>query len=397
MRFGPARVGGVAILFALAAGCGGGGGGGKGHGSSQSGGGASSGGGSSGGTSGTTGGGGTTSGGTTSGGTSGGTTSGGTTSGGATTSGGGGPRVAPDGYYVQGDTIFHASGAPHIFRGISRPSLEWNPAGQYLSQADFERIASWKANVVRLPLNQDFWLAGAALHDPGYEAAVDQAVRWARAAGLDVILDLHWSDRGDLSTRSPQQQRMADGNSIVFWREVATKYKGDGRVIFELYNEPHDVSWDVWLSGGPSGDGFQAAGMQQLYDAVRGVGAENLVIAGGLDYGYDLTGVPAHRIRGYNIAYATHPYDLPGKQPADWPARWSFLASSDPVIVTEFGSFDCSTAYTQAVVDYAESIGASWIGWAWWPQGCSFPSLIVDWSGTASAPGQVVKDALGSH
>ena len=27
----------------------------------------------------------------------------------------------------------------------------------------------------------------------------------------------------------------------TFWSEVAARYKGDGRVMFELYNEPHDV------------------------------------------------------------------------------------------------------------------------------------------------------------
>ena len=63
-------------------------------------------------------------------------------------------------------------------------------------------------------------------------------------------------------------------------------------MLFELYNEPHDVSWRVWKSGGDAGDGCQAVGMQQLYDAVRATGAENLVIIGGLDWAYDLSGVP---------------------------------------------------------------------------------------------------------
>ena len=43
---------------------------------------------------------------------------------------------------------------------------------------------------------------------------------------------------------------MADTNSITFWSQVAAIYKNDGRVLFELYNEPHDISWTVWKSGG---------------------------------------------------------------------------------------------------------------------------------------------------
>lgn len=321
----------------------------------------------------------------------------GSTSAGSTGGGSTGIRVAPDGYWVDGATIRHANGSVKIFRGVSRPSLEWSPIGEHLSAVDFQRIASWNARVVRLPLNQDYWLAGAALHDPAYPSAVAQAVSWARAAGLDVILDLHWSDRGDLSNPTPGQQRMPDANSVTFWREVAARWKDDGRVIFELYNEPHDVPWTVWRDGGPSGDGFTAAGMQQLYDAVRSVGAENLVLVGGLDWGYDLSGVPAHRLRGYNIAYATHPYELPGKEPATWLAKWGFLTATDPVVLTELGSFDCSTAYTAQLVDYAESVGASWVGWAWYPGGCSFPSMILDWKGLPSAPGWVVRNALESH
>ena len=55
---------------------------------------------------------------------------------------------------------------------------------------------------------------------------------------------------------------MADQNSVTFWAEVANKYKGDGRVIFELYNEPRDVTWEVWQNGGDSGDAFTAVVVQ---------------------------------------------------------------------------------------------------------------------------------------
>ena len=71
-------------------------------------------------------------------------------------------------------------------------------------------------------------------------------------------------------------------------------------IIFDLYNEPHDVSWDIWLNGGQVEEKafrrnpaktFQAVGMQALPDAVRATGsAKNLVVAGGLDWAYDMSG-----------------------------------------------------------------------------------------------------------
>src|SRR3954466_13155166 len=56
-------------------------------------------------------------------------------------------RVAPGGYYVGAAGVFTASGAPHRFHGLNRPSLEWNAAGDHLAQQDFALIRGWKANV----------------------------------------------------------------------------------------------------------------------------------------------------------------------------------------------------------------------------------------------------------
>jgi endoglucanase len=307
------------------------------------------------------------------------------------------PPTAPDGYYVDGNTVYDADDQPHRFLGVARPSLEWSSSGESLSGQDYQHMADWGANTVRIALNQGFWLDGSSVHDAAYPSIIDQQIGWAHDAGLDVILDLHWSDRGDFAT-TPDQQRMADANSIAFWTALADRYQSDGHILFELYNEPHDISWAVWRNGGDSGEGWNAVGMQQLYDAVRATGAENLVIAGGLDFAYDLTGLPGDgEIDGYNIMYASHPYDYDNKQPSAWPTDWGFVADSHPVIVTEFGSFDCDASYTSALLDYADQHQLSWTAWAWFPGGCDFPSLIEDWNATPTATGTLVRDALMSN
>jgi endoglucanase len=313
--------------------------------------------------------------------------------------------VAPGGYYVNGNTICTGDGRPHLLHGVDRPSLEWSSTGQNLSAADFQMMGSWNANVVRIALNQDFWIAESPQFDSFYAATVDTAVTWAEQAGMDVILDLHWSDRGVLGScvSTPTvtcQQLMPDTNSLTFWSQVAARYKNDGRVMFELYNEPHDVSADVWKSGGDTGAGWSAVGMQQLYDAVRATGAENLVLIGGLNWAYDLSMVPTERIAGYNIAYATHPYtDTSGliRPPSDWGRAFGFLSATDPVVVTEFGVLNdtaCTTDYDAEVIQYADAHFIGWTSWAWYPGGCLFPALIDDWSGTPSPIGSIVKTAL---
>jgi endoglucanase len=351
---------------------------------------------------------------------------GGPTSAGSTDAGG--HPIAPGGFYVQGNTIYDATGAPHRFHGVDRTSLEWSPQGQYLAASDYTAIASWKANAVRVPLDQDFWLSASPIYDAGYAGVIDQQVTSARAAGLDVILDLHWSDKGEMSSAStgtlgtlPGQQRMPDANSVTLWQEVATKYAGNGHVIFELYNEPHDVTWSVWLNGGDTGaDGaggatFTAVGMQKLYDTVRATGAENLVLIGGLDWAYDLSGVPTNRVQGHNIGYVSHVYHHnTGHDATDWPTSWGFLTATDPVVLTEFGPFsnqssevNCGLDYATSLLDYADSKSVSWTSWAWWvyaPNGtdngsdyCDYPSLLMDRTGTPNALGQIVKSRLATY
>jgi endoglucanase len=319
------------------------------------------------------------------------------------------PPVAPGGYYTNGTTVCTADGTPHLFHGVARPSLEWG-AGEHINAEDFQGMADWHANVVRVALNQDFWLSGAALYNPEYAATVDKVVTYAEAAGLDVIFDLHWSDRGDLSVTvlngqdkngTSNQQQMADANSVQFWKELAMKYQNDGHVMFELYNEPNGVSWSVWLKGGPAA-GFTVAGMQELYDTVRATGANNIVIAGGLGYAFDLSGVAAGPIKGYNIMYASHPYK-PQDPASAWQSMFGYLATNDvaPVILTEFGDTGskCTGDWDTQLIKFADAAHISWTAWAWYSADpCNFPALISDWDNhTPTVQGVAVKAALMAY
>lgn len=304
--------------------------------------------------------------------------------------------VAPNGYYVNGNTIYNSNNLPYIFRGVNRPSLEWTPEGEELSMKDFKNIKSWNANIVRLPLNQQFWRQDKN----EYRKRVQQAVSWIRATGMDVILVLHWSDKG--TNEKAELQKMPDTNSLLFWKDIANLYKNDGRVLFELYNEPHDISCDVWKNGGIV-DGWKAVGMQRLYDTVRNEGANNLILIGGVNWAFDLQCVKTNRIEGFNIVYATHPYNYDGKNTiADWNTYVGFLTSTDPVMMTEFGDTqndapqgsDCDPSFSKNVLEWAEQNQISWTAWAWYPGTCAFPPLIKDWNGTPNETGKVIQEYL---
>jgi|GEM_PF-630153 len=299
-----------------------------------------------------------------------------------------GNTIAPGGYYTQGNRIFDSAGNAHRFKGLARPTFEFDASGQGFSREDVKRMRATGANVIRYALNEGFWLSNHPSFNPNYQAHIDRAVQWTLEAGMDVILDLHWSGN------PPNQQAMADRNSVTFWQQVAQKYKNDGRVIFELYNEPHDVSPQVWRDG----NGGDTAGMQQMYAAVRAQGANNLVLVGGLDFAYNLEMVlPAMQLTGTNIAYVTHPYKFKTPPP---PQGYDGVVATFPVIATEFGDADvsgigpndCGTGpYVSNLADF-ERLGMSYTAWAWVadPKRCSFPSLIERYDGTPTGPGQVV-------
>lgn len=320
---------------------------------------------------------------------------------------------------VAGNQIL-AGGLPFAFHGVNRDSLEWGQfnwggcgGDGHFTDTDFDHMAAWHVTAVRLPLSEAGWL-GRRCDPAAYASAVDAAVAKANARGMYAILDLHWSD---VQGRAPcdsgcrtGQQPMPDADSIVFWRQVAARFANRPGVIFGLYNEPHGVSWGCWRDGGCSVQSsavtnggvqvaYTAVGMQQLLDAVRAQGANNLVLAAGLDWAYDLSGVGAgYALSGANVAYDTHVYVQWHSTTSDWDQHVGYLTATRPVTATEFGSTDCTTAVDGPLLDYFHAHGISWTIWSWnSPGSCSQPSVLADWSGTPlSGQGQLIHDRLAA-
>jgi endoglucanase len=313
-----------------------------------------------------------------------------------------------------------AAGQPFHFYGVNRDSLEWgrnNWTGcggdGNFADVDYNRIKAWKVSAVRIPLSQAGWL-GRSCDAATYMRSVDAAVAKANARGMYAIVDLHWSD---VSGRAPcdancvtGQQPMPDAHSIVFWRQVAARYANRPGVIFDLYNEPYGVSWSCWRNGGCSVQSaatanggtrvsYTVAGMQQLLDTIRGQGANNLVLAAGLDWAYDLSGIGSgYALSGANVAYDTHVYTKFHSTAADWDAHFGFLAATKPVTATEFGSNDCSTNVTTPLLNYFQAKSMSWTIWSWNnPGSCQQPSLLSNMDGTPLAgQGQLIHDRLAT-
>lgn len=310
-------------------------------------------------------------------------------------------------YSVSANHVLDDKGHIYYIHGVDRSSFERSPTGDgHFTQTDFNNIAAWGANTVRIATNQDFLLVDSSCFAPSYLVGyLDPAVMAAHKAGLNVIFDLRWNDGGVAATCATGQQKMADTRSLTFWQIMANHYRNDPRVFFELYNAPQDISWGCWLNGCTTCTlvGCKTwVGMQQMYNTVRLAGFNNLVIIGGVKDSYELSGVPNNLPSGFNILYAAHVHS--SEPPSSWSNSFGFLTSTYPVLATEFGDDTCTPRYVTSALNYFDapdgyaSNRMGWIGSAWNdPGNCAFRSIIADWNGTPDAMGQPERDRLLSY
>ncbi len=331
------------------------------------------------------------------------------------------PASLPPELHVVGTELHTKDDKPVWLQGLCIDSLEWSAGGEKIGQSVPVAIDQWKSNVIRLPVREHFWFGRGPWQKKGeggmaYRKLVDDAIEAAASRGAYVALDLH-------RFGAPMAK------DLEFWKDAAIRYKNHPAVLFELFNETHSISWKIWRDGGSlkspankntdvnvaenseEDEGDVSTGMQALLDAIRATGSRNIVIAGGLDWGYDLSGVVKdyalqEREGGDGIVYSSHIY--PWKK--DWQGKTLDAAAKYPVFIGEVGcppdwksfSFIPESGRTEDLSkpDWAtDMIGLiqkhklNWTGFAFHPK--TGPMVIQDWDYTPTPYwGAFVKEAL---
>jgi len=300
---------------------------------------------------------------------------------------------------------------PH---GSSWPALEYACVQNWAPALDLESMitaAEWGMDVVRIPLNQDCWLGadGAPVGANAgtmqqYRARVQSWVNEAHAAGMVVILDLHWTaPSGTLAAGG--QWPMADEQSVDFWSSIAAAYKDDPSVMFELFNEPysrapqHILDWECWRDGGcqmpnvPEGQGLVGAslytvrGMAELVAAVRAAGAQQPILLGGLNYANDLSQWLTHKPNDRQLVASWHNYRGQGCSDANcWNREIAPVAARVPILMTEFGYEPGASDYFASAMDWADSMGMGYLPWAWWNQASAGNTPYALYTGNGYTP-----------
>ncbi|MFF4358861.1 cellulase family glycosylhydrolase [Streptomyces sp. NPDC001604] len=327
--------------------------------------------------------------------------------------------------HVSGNKLVDADGRNRRLLGVNRSGGEfmcvqgrgiWDGP---VDDAALRAIADWKANTVRIPLNEECWLGLSGIKPEyagaNYIAAVKDLVTRAEAHGLTPILDLHWTygqytgnSAGCSDVHATCQKPMPDMQyTPSFWSSVASTFKADPAVVFDLFNEPYPdratstttQAWQCWKDGGTCpGIGYQVAGMQDLVDAVRSTGAKNVVMAGGLAYSNDLgewlTYRPADPTGNLVAAYHVYNFNTCANESC-WNSTLAPVAAQVPLMAGEIGENTCSHSFVDRVMKWFDDRGLSYLGWTWNTWDCSSgPSLISNYDGTPTSYGTGLRDHL---
>jgi hypothetical protein len=326
---------------------------------------------------------------------------------------------------VSGNKLITSTGAAYRLLGVNRSGGEFACIQGYgiwdgpMDAASIDAMRTWKIRAVRVPLNEECWVGTSSVKaeysGATYQAAVKAYVDLLISKGITPIVEMHWNNgqytgnsSGCSDVKATCQKPMPDAQyAPAFWKSVATTFKGNDAVMFDLFNEPYperatgDVTsgWKCWRDGGTcNGIPYQVAGFQSLVDAVRGTGATNVIMIGGLAYSNDAAQWLDYKPKdpSNNLMAFGHVYNFNTCSTTScYDSTFAKVAAQVPFAITEIGENDCASSFVETLMNWADTKGIGYLGWTWNTWNCSTgPALISDFNGTATNFGAGVKAHL---
>jgi hypothetical protein len=319
-------------------------------------------------------------------------------------------------FYTKGNKILNEKGEQVILKGVSRTGLEYSYVDldamiPEIIDFDIQLMKKWGFNSIRFPLRDIFWL-----NDTKYKQKIQYWVNQTLSNNMYAILDLHTQE--DHPGLDPFMFR--SGGAMTMWIDIAQTYKDIPHIFFEIFNEPHGISSNVWWNGDEDYYGYK-----EILVAIRRY-ANNICLIGGLDYAYQFNFVQRNttlleQMKSIpNLALSVHPYgykgipmnegeetmqipttitenplnhtgdchlgvSVPSVPPSQygWDESFGVFVKQDifPVIATEWGldkPDNCIQGgwYNVQILDYLNSLNISYMAWAWVQDRLDYPSLL---------------------
>ncbi len=203
----------------------------------------------------------------------------------------------------------------------------------------------WYNNFVRIWPPSDGWNGNGtvdeALQDRAWYNMYIPYIEYCRQNGVYVVLIGNAPDGGTFMSAQHKS------NMIAYWTRICNRYpevRNADNVMFEICNEP--VAIESVLGNGDWGSVTQAHDIamqtyfQDIVDAIRATGFNNVIWVPGLIWQDRLLNFATYPISGGNIGYAGHMYPFGEDNPVPINERlvnsgWKACSDLYPVIVTE--------------------------------------------------------------
>lgn len=218
---------------------------------------------------------------------------------------------------VQGNKIVDESGSAVSFAGMSLFWSQW--MGQFYTKETVAWLhTDWKVPIVRAAMGIEAggYLTNSIREEEKIRTVIDAAI----ANDMYVIVDWH-----DHHAELHSQQ------AAEFFGRIAATYGASPNVIYEIYNEPLDVSWTNVLK--PYAN--------TVINAIRKHDPDNLIIVGTPRWSQRVDVAATDPIEDANVAYSLHFYAGTHKDVLRQQAQEA-LDKGIALFVTEWGTVNAT-------------------------------------------------------
>lgn len=283
---------------------------------------------------------------------------------------------------VRGKNLVDQNNEIMVLRGMSLFWSQWGSA--YYNKETIKWLRDdWKCTVIRaaIGIENGGYLTNTINELNRAYTVIDACIE----SGIYVIIDWHDHHAEDHTDEA-----------LEFFRTISHKYGANANIIYEIYNEPLNVSWENVLV--PYAD--------TLISEIRKNDPDNVIIVGTPNWSQDVDDVIGDTLKDDNVAYTLHFYTSTHGQSLRNKGI-AAMSANIPIFVTEWG---LSEASGTGEIDLEESFiwinfldqnNLSWCNWSVTNKDESSAALLPSTSGISgwsedelSQSGRIIRNYL---
>lgn len=246
---------------------------------------------------------------------------------------------------INGTNLVDKNGELIVLRGMSLFWSQWG--GEYYNEETIKWLRDdWSCTVLRVAVGVENggYLDNSFVEYQKASAAIDACIK----LGIYVIVDWH-----DHHAESHLNE------AISFFNNISETYGDQPNIIYEIYNEPLNVSWNDILK----------PYSQEIANTIRKNDSNNVIVVGTPNWSQDVDAVINNKVMGENIAYSLHFYTGTHRE---WLRDKAIQAMNAgvPLFATEWGLSEANGTGTIDLVesglwlDFLENYNLSWCNWS---------------------------------